>query len=125
MNRAPSGHGAFTLTELLVAVAVAAVLAGLLFPAARSVFAASTDAVSAHVISQLNAASQSYLLENGMVYWPYRTSETNGVQWWFGFEPSDSSHDAEGTRWLDLTKGPLGPYIAASGGMQKLSLIHI
>ena len=55
----PSG---FTLTELLVTVGIMAVLLTLLFPAARSVFASSTDAVSAHVITQLNAASQAYLV---------------------------------------------------------------
>jgi hypothetical protein len=110
---------AFSLVELLVALSVLMILVAILFPAARSVLASSTDAVSAHVIAQLNAASQSYLVENGMIYWPYRTSETNGVQWWFGFESSDSSHDTEGMRSLDLSKGPLGPYIAASGGMQK------
>lgn len=110
---------AFTLIELLVALAVTAILAILMFPAARTVFAASTDAVSAHVIAQLNAASGSYLAENGMIYWPYRTTETNGVQWWFGFEPAESSHAAEGKRWLDLTRGPLGPFIAASGGIAR------
>ena len=112
----PSG---FTLTELLVTVGIMAVLLTLLFPAARSVFASSTDAVSAHVITQLNAASQAYLVEHGMIYWPYRTTESKGVQWWFGFEPAASMNAPEGCRWLDLSKGPLGPYISASGGVAK------
>jgi len=108
-----------TLVELLVTIAMVVVLAALLLPAARSVFASSTDATSAHVIAQLNAAAQSYLAENGMTYWPYRQSVLGGTQWWFGFESTVSMNSPEGSRWLDLNQGPLGPYIAASGGMCK------
>jgi prepilin-type N-terminal cleavage/methylation domain-containing protein len=108
-----------TLVELLVTIAIVVVLAALFLPAARSVFASSTDATSAHVIAQLNAAAQSYLAENGMTYWPYRQSVPGGTQWWFGFESTASMNSPEGSRWLDLNQGPLGPYIAASGGMCK------
>ena len=110
-------RGAFTLLELLVGLAIVAVLAAMLFPAVRSVYASSTDATSAHVIAQLNAAAQSYLAENGMVYWQYSSRTNGGTQWWFGLEPSASLSAPEGKRWLDLNQGPLGPYIAASGGM--------
>ena len=109
---------AFTLLELLVVVAIVAMLVVLLIPAAMNVYAASTDAVSAHVIEQLNAAAESYLAENNQTYWPYRVTTNGGVQWWFGFEPAASYalQNSAGQRWLDMTKGPLGPYIAASGG---------
>ena len=108
---------AFTLVELLVVLCIVVVLAVMLVPAARSVYASSTDATSAHVIAQLNAAAQSYLAENGMTFWPYRVNTNGGTQWWFGLEPSASLSAPEGKRWLDLNQGPLGPYIAASGGM--------
>jgi len=108
---------AFTLVELLVVLGIVVVLAVMLVPAARSVYASSTDATSAHVIAQLNAAAQSYLAENGMTFWPYRINTNGGTQWWFGLEPSASLSAPEGKRWLDLNQGPLGPYIAASGGM--------
>lgn len=114
-----SRQGGFTLTELLVAMAIVALLAVLLIPAAKSVYASSTDAVSAHVIAQLNAAAQSYLTDNNQIYWPYRSSADGGTQWWFGFESNASLRSPEGKRWLDLTQGPLGPYIAASGGMAE------
>ena len=110
---------AFTLIELLIALGIIVVLAALIIPAARNVYASSTDAVSAHVIEQLNAAAQSYLAENDQIYWPYRSAAYGGTQWWFGFESNASLNSPEGARWLDLTKGPLGPYIAASGGMRE------
>jgi prepilin-type N-terminal cleavage/methylation domain-containing protein len=115
------GRHAFTLIELLVTVSIILILAALLVPAARSVYASSTDAVSAHIISQLNAAAESYLAENNQIYWPYKTPVNGGVQWWFGFEPAASyaQQNSMGKRWLDLTQGPLGPYIAASGGMAE------
>ncbi|MEI6323191.1 MAG: prepilin-type N-terminal cleavage/methylation domain-containing protein [bacterium] len=109
----------FTLTELLVSMAIIALLAALLIPAVRSVYASSTDAVSAHVISQLNAAAQSYLAENDQTFWPYRQAASGGTQWWFGYESAASMSSPEGSRWLDLNQGPLGPYIAASGGMAE------
>lgn len=110
---------AFTLLEVLVVMAILAVLAAFLLPAVKSVYASSTDAVSAHVISQLNAAAQSYLAENDQTFWPYRSATSGGTQWWFGFEPAESMASPEGKRWLNLNQGPLGPYIAASGGMAE------
>ena len=108
---------AFTLLELLLVVGIISILMILLFPAAKSIYASSTDAVSAHVISQLTAAAQSYLAENNQTYWAYSQTNNGGTQWWFGFESTASLHSPEGSRWLDLNQGPLGPYIAASGGM--------
>ena len=111
-------QSAFTLVELLVVTGIIAILAVLLVPAAKSVYASCTDAVSAHVIAQLNAAAESYLSDNNQIYWPYKTITNGGIQWWFGFENAASYalQNSEGQRWLDLTQGPLGPYIAASGG---------
>jgi prepilin-type N-terminal cleavage/methylation domain-containing protein len=99
------GRQAFTLVELLVAVAIVVGLATILVPAAKSVYASSTDAVSAHVIAQLNAAAQSYLAENNQIFWPYRSAAAGGTQWWFGFESTASLQSSEGNRWLDLTQG--------------------
>ena len=107
------------MTELLVTISIVAVLAALLIPAVRSIYASSTDATSAHCIAQLNAAAQSYLAESNMTYWQYSSRTNGGTQWWFGFESAASLSSPEGSRWLDLNQGPLGPYIAASGGMAR------
>ena len=87
---------AFTLLELLLVVGIISILMILLFPAAKSIYASSTDAVSAHVISQLNAAAQSYLAENNQTYWAYSQTNNGGTQWWFGFESTASLHSPEG-----------------------------
>ena len=81
---------AFTLLELLVSITIIAILAAFLIPAVRSVYASSTDAVSAHVISQLNAAAQSYLAENNQTYWPYRMSDTGELSGGLGMNPKQA-----------------------------------
>ena len=93
---------AFTLLELLLVVGIISILMILLFPAAKSIYASSTDAVSAHVISQLNAAAQSYLAENNQTYWAYSQTNNGGTQWWVGFDSTASLHSPEGSRWVDL-----------------------
>jgi prepilin-type N-terminal cleavage/methylation domain-containing protein len=117
MGLASSSNEAFTLVELMVSLLIISILLLLLIPAVRSVYASSTDAISAHVIAQLNAAAQSYFTDNNPTYWPYKTPTNGGTQWWFGFESSNSLNSPEGQRWIELSQGPLGPYIAASGGM--------
>ena len=112
------GCKAVTLVELLLSLVLLGVLAGILMPAVNALLASSTDVTSAHAIAQLNAASRSYLGENNMTFWPYKTRTNGGTQWWFGFETAESLSAPEGKRWLDLSRGPLGPYIASSGGMR-------
>ena len=109
---------AFTLIELLVAIAIIAILGGLLVAAASRAKVASARAISAHSLGQLITAGRLYLNDNNNAFWPYRQNVSGGVQWWFGFESAASAGLPEGTRTCDYSKGPLGPYAIAAGGIR-------
>lgn len=116
---------AFTLLELLIAVAVIGVLASLLLLASRKAMTAASLASSANNIRQLAGGAAAYLGDHNYRYWKFRegvfTDEQmaalgvgeRGVRWWFGFESLSSMRAAEGEREFDPAKGPLGDYIPA------------
>jgi prepilin-type N-terminal cleavage/methylation domain-containing protein len=109
---------AFTLVELVVAVAIIAVLGAVSLAVMSRAKIASSRAISAHSLEQLILAGRQYLNDNGNHFWPYRQAANGGVQWWFGFETSVSLRTKEGNRTCDYSKGPLGPYAIASGGIK-------
>ncbi|MEA3211563.1 MAG: hypothetical protein QOE70_4620 [Chthoniobacter sp.] len=109
---------AFTLLELLVVIAVIAVLCALLLPLFQDARESAWRAVSTHSLQQLGAAGALYRAEHDGEFWRYREMAPDGVIWWFGFEPAASAGDREGTRTLNLSRGPLGPYVIASGGVR-------
>ena len=113
-------RAAFTLVELLVVVAVLAVLAAVALPVYSAARAASSKAVGAHSLHVLAVAGQLYLNENNQQFWPYSQYPVDGgTMWWFGWESNVSRFGAaEGERTLDLTRGPLGPYAIAGGGVK-------
>jgi prepilin-type N-terminal cleavage/methylation domain-containing protein len=110
---------AFTLLELLVVVAIIGILAALLFPVFQQVRESMWRGVCAHSLQQLNAAGASYRAEHDGEFWRYREDTRDGIQWWFGFEPASGQGQGEGERTLDLTRGPLGPYAIAAGGIKS------
>lgn len=104
----------FTLVELLVSMAIAGVLATIVFVGAKQAYASSSLAVSANNIRQLAAGGMAYLSDNNSLFWPYRTNDVvngAGVTWWFGFETSTSMSSPEGQRNFDPSKGPLANYV--------------
>lgn len=104
----------FTLVELLIVIAILALLATLLFGAVRHVYHAASLAVSSNNLRQLTVGALTYLGEHDMTFWRYRENVPGeGVRWWFGFEPSASLGRPEGERWFDPEGGPLGGYIPA------------
>ncbi len=113
-------RAAFTLVELLVVVAVVVVLAAIALPVYSAARAASSKAVGAHSLHVLAVAGQLYLNDNNQQFWPYSQYPVDGgTQWWFGWESNASRFGtAEGERTLDYSRGPLGPYAAASGGVK-------
>ena len=110
----------FTLVELLVVIAIIAILVAVLFPAFSAAKVASSRAISAHSLEQLIVAGHSYLNDNNHTFWKYSEFTTDGgTMWWYGWESNQSRFStAEGQRTLDLTRGPLGPYAIASGGVK-------
>jgi len=104
---------AFSLIELLITIAIVAVLGVCLSAAARQALFSSSLASSAGNIRQLAAGSAAYLAENNYTFWSYRSTDSDrpGVVWWFGYEPKSSLAKAEGERFVDPAAGPLGEYV--------------
>jgi len=109
---------AFTLIELLVVITIISILIAILLPVLSVAKIASARAVSTHSLSQLMAGGRAYLTENNNFFWPYEKATSTGMQWWYGFETWQSMGLAEGKRTADYSKGPLGPYAMASGGVK-------
>jgi prepilin-type N-terminal cleavage/methylation domain-containing protein len=109
----------FTLVESLVVMGILAILGTLGAGAWSKIQASASKAIAAHTLGQLAVAGSLYLADNDNRYWKYRQSiPGEGVQWWFGLEPTASLSAGEGNRWLDKSRGPLGPYIADASGMR-------
>lgn len=102
----------FSVPELLAAVVIVLVLAGVIAGSGMKVYESASLATSANNIRSLAAGGLSYLAENNNTYWPWRFSHPNrDVTWWFGFESWGSQQGREGTRSFDPEKGPLAGYV--------------
>lgn len=113
MRGSPSGNQrGFTLVELLVVIAVIAVLASMLLPALS---AGKASAARVHCVSnlrQLGLASQMYLDDNNGAFFRYGGSPTNGGRlYWFGWMGAG----AEGERLFLPQDGVLHPYLQGRG----------
>lgn len=110
---------AFTLLELLVVIAVIAVLTAIILPVIRQIRLSSWRAVSTHSLRQLASAGGSYLAEHDGEFWRYREKTNEGIVWWFGLESKASTGRPDGERTIDVAHGPLGPYAVASSGVKS------
>jgi len=106
---------AFSLIEMVVALAIVLILASLATAAGWRVYESSSLAVSANNLRQLGAGMAGYFGDNEYTFWKYREWVSGeGVQWWFGLEPTDSFGRNEGERLLRASEGPLGPYMPSA-----------
>ncbi len=107
-------RAAFSLVEMLVAIAIIVVLSAVAAPAVWGAYKTSSLAVSANNIRQLASGAAAYLGDNNFVFWRYRENvPRQGVRWWFGLEPSASLSASEGNRTFDPLQGPLSGYVPA------------
>lgn len=103
---------AFTLVELLVVVAVIAILAGLLLPALSRAKQAAKTVKCAGNLRQLLLAAQMYWDDNSGNCFRWRGAVTNGGQvFWFGW----IQDGREGQRPFDRGQGALHAYIGEGG----------
>ena len=107
-----SRRPAFTLVELLVVVAIIAVLAALLLPSLTQCKAAARRAQCTSNLRQLGVAAELYWDDNEGACFRYSGARTNGGQlYWFGW----LQDGAEGERDFDARAGALFPYLQEGG----------
>ena len=106
-RRAPG----FTLIELMLVIAIIAILSALLLPALARAKTSAQRAVCDGNLRQLGLATEIYLGDSGGFFFNRcQPPSAAGQQWWFGWLASG----AEGQRAFDLSTGVLFPYLHGS-----------
>jgi prepilin-type processing-associated H-X9-DG protein/prepilin-type N-terminal cleavage/methylation domain-containing protein len=115
MNR--TAQRGFTLVELVVTVAVIAVLLTLTLQGVGQVRTAAQGAYCANSLRQLGAATALYLGDHHNKMFAYQAPAPGGTLWYYGYESGQSLGSAEGARTVDMTQSPLYPYVQQAGGV--------
>lgn len=108
----PSSKAGFTLIEVLVVVALMAILSALMLPALGQAKAAATRIECVSNLRQLGLAASLYWDANEMHSFSYLNHRRgDGVTYWFGWLQSGN----EGQRDFDPSLGALWPYLGGQG----------
>ena len=109
---------ALTLIELLVSIAIIAIVLGILMPALGRAREGGRGASCAASLHQAGIATTCYLDENDGIFFPYYQDipgAGGGRRWWFGFEKGGPPANAYAkNRPLDKAAGFLGRYMSGS-----------
>jgi prepilin-type N-terminal cleavage/methylation domain-containing protein/prepilin-type processing-associated H-X9-DG protein len=110
--RKPIQRCGFSLVELLVVIAVIAILASLLLPLLSAAKRRAHDTTCVGNLRQFGLAGQMYWADNDHRAFAYRGERSEGGdQFWFGW----LERGGEGARRFDLAKGALYPYLGGGG----------
>ncbi|MBU6409679.1 MAG: prepilin-type N-terminal cleavage/methylation domain-containing protein [Verrucomicrobia bacterium] len=102
----------FTLIELLVVIAILGILGALLLPALARCKLSAQCAVCQGNLRQLDIATRIYWDDNDGKSFAYEIGPSGtGLLYWFGWI---DTHEAEGHRSFDLSKGALYAYLNGS-----------
>lgn len=106
------------MLELLLSMVIVCLFAGLAIAGLKSYRGIATRSVCSSSLRQLAAATRHYVNDHDGFFPPYLTAAPGGGrQWYFGVENSLPG-TAEGKRDLDVTRGPLYPYIGEVGKIE-------
>jgi prepilin-type N-terminal cleavage/methylation domain-containing protein/prepilin-type processing-associated H-X9-DG protein len=104
---------AFTLIELLLVIAIIAILAALLLPTLSRSKASAQRIKCVSNLHQLGLATQMYWDENGGNCFRFTEKTNYGRLFWFGWIEGDNV--SEGQRQFDPSAGALFPYLQGRG----------
>lgn len=121
VSRLTSARWAFSLIELLVVVAIIALLAAILLPSLSGARQQAQTSVCAANLHQLGLGAAMYLDDNRSCYWReyvevWSDTSYQGRQWWFGYEPGGPPANPINVRHriLDKRRGALARYMRST-----------
>lgn len=118
MSRTLTTSKGFTLVELLVAIAIIAVLSTLGIMGVGTYRKIAQRSVCSTNLRQLSAATNLYLADSNGFFPAYVQNGPNGQRTWFFGNETTPAGMPEGKRRLDREAGPLYPYIQAVGKIE-------